>query len=194
MIRPQLMVTLAFTLVAFAAAHASDLSQSYEWKPVRVGAGGWVTGFVSHPLDANVRYCRTDAAGAYRWDAAKQEWFNMLVRNDDGSGVPADVAAAPTGQGVSSVAVDPKDVNVVYMVFPAGAPKGRGAGVELSASCNSRLRTLSMRALESKPLCGTTTRLTSRAPLTVAPLARSFSSVAPTSTTKAALDSVPAAP
>jgi len=35
------------------------LSPDYDWKPVRIGAGGFVTGLCVHPLDATVRYART---------------------------------------------------------------------------------------------------------------------------------------
>ncbi|HEY9247493.1 MAG TPA: hypothetical protein VIO38_00090, partial [Rariglobus sp.] len=100
------------------AAHAADLSGAYEWKPVRLGAGGFVTGLVIHPLDADVRYCRTDVGNAYRWDAKLGEWLPMVVRIGT-TGVPASVAAAPSKIGVESIAVDPKDLNVVLMSFPA---------------------------------------------------------------------------
>jgi hypothetical protein len=98
--------------------HAADLSSSYAWNSVRIGAGGYVTGFVTHPLNANVRYCRTDVGNAYRWDNTLGEWMPMIVRNADGTGLPADVAAVPGTTGCSSVAVDPSNVNVVLMAFP----------------------------------------------------------------------------
>ena len=104
----------------------ADLTSSYHWVPVRIGGGGYVTGFITHPQDAKLRYCRTDVAGAYRWDEQKREWINMLVRNEDGSGVPEEVARRPMGQGLGSIAIDPKDLNVVFMVFPVDRYKGGG--------------------------------------------------------------------
>lgn len=90
---------------------ADDL---YQWQPVKLGAGGFVTGFVTQPLDAKVRYCRTDVGNAYRWDG--REWRPMLV-SADGKGVSKKVAAAPAVCGVESVAVDPRDSKVVYLAF-----------------------------------------------------------------------------
>ena len=66
---------------------ASEPPQSlYHWESVRLGAGGFVTGFVSHPASASVRYCRTDVGNAYRWDG--REWRPMVVR-ENGRGMPA---------------------------------------------------------------------------------------------------------
>lgn len=112
---------LAASLVVLGSApvaRAVDVSGAYVWNSVRIGAGGYVTGFVTHPLDANVRYCRTDVGNAYRWDNTLGEWVPMIVRNADGTGLPADVAAVPGSTGCSSVAVDPSNVNVVLMAFP----------------------------------------------------------------------------
>ncbi len=97
---------------------AADLSGNHTWKPVRLGAGGFVTGMVIHPLDPNVRYCRTDVGNAYRWDTAVNEWVPMLVRNGT-AGIPASAASAPAWLGVESVAIDPQNLNVVLISFPA---------------------------------------------------------------------------
>lgn len=106
-----------FAFPAVASAAAADLSGSYDWKPVRVGAGGFVTGFVSHPLDPEVRYCRTDVGNAYRWDAASREWVPMIVHEGAG-GLPAEIAVAPAKIGVEAIAVDPRDKRVVLLAFP----------------------------------------------------------------------------
>ena len=110
-----------------AGLQAADISATYAWNSVRIGAGGYVTGFVSHPLNANIRYCRTDVGNAYRWDATAGEWMPMIVRNADGTGLPADVAAVPGTTGCSSVAVDPSNVNVVLMALPVKRSADFGA-------------------------------------------------------------------
>jgi photosystem II stability/assembly factor-like uncharacterized protein len=84
------------------------------WQPVRIGAGGFVTGFVTHLLDPNVRYCRTDVGNAYRWDNTHHEWIPMLVSNHTGAiGMPA--SAAPVSAGVESIALDPENKKVVFI-------------------------------------------------------------------------------
>lgn len=108
----------AVALTGLAGVRAADVSATYIWDSVRIGAGGLVTGFVTHPLDANVRYCRTDVGNAYRWDATANQWVPMMVRNADGSGLPAAVTAVPSKMGVTSVAIDPSNVNVVLLAFP----------------------------------------------------------------------------
>jgi hypothetical protein len=68
------LVTIVMTASALSPrVRGADLTGSYVWNPVSIGAGGWVTGFVVHPLDPAVRYRRTDVGNAYRWDAAAND-------------------------------------------------------------------------------------------------------------------------
>ncbi len=97
---------------------ADDLSSTYQWKPVRIGGGGYVVGMVLHPFDSTVRYARTDVGNAYRWDRPTQQWIPMRVRNSDGSGIlSASAISAPSGYGIDAIAVDPANTSVVYLVF-----------------------------------------------------------------------------
>ena len=110
------------SIVVFGAAlQAGEPAASlYQWQPVRLGAGGFVTGFVTHPLDARVRYCRTDVGNAYRWDGS--EWRPMIVRAGE-QGMPADVAATPVVCGVDSIAIDPANKKTVLLTMNAGRPE-----------------------------------------------------------------------
>jgi hypothetical protein len=109
-------MALAFGITANAMA--DDI---LNWQPVKIGAGGYVTGFVTHPLDATVRYCRTDVGNAYRWSNSTQQWVPMVVFNESGpQGMPASSAPAPASSGVESIAIDPNNTKVVYMAFESG--------------------------------------------------------------------------
>src|SRR5262245_41089441 len=100
------LLSVPFLLLSLSAAPAADAS--YTWKPVRLGAGGFVTGLVVHPLDPEVRYSRTDVGNAYRWDTEAREWIPMVV-HDGKTGLPSSVAVAPSKSGVEALAVDPQD-------------------------------------------------------------------------------------
>ena len=119
--RPRIALAALALVAPFGAAQipaqAADLSSSYSWQPVRLGAGGYVTGFVTHPLDANKRYARTDVGNAYRWDTSKSEWIPMLVRVGN-TGMPASAATTPGNSGVDSIAVDPSNTSTLFIAFP----------------------------------------------------------------------------
>lgn len=79
---------------------------AYNWKSVQIVGGGFVDGIVFHPQAPDVRYCRTDMGGAYRWDKGAKQWVSMLdwIPYDDNNLV-----------GVESIAVDPNDAKTVYL-------------------------------------------------------------------------------
>lgn len=89
---------------------AQDISSvnsvSYEWKSVPIVGGGFVDGIVFHPEAPGVRYCRTDMGGAYRWDAASNQWTPLLdwISLDESN-----------LQGVESIAIDPQNPQNVYI-------------------------------------------------------------------------------
>ena len=126
------------TLPASSQQTPIDLTRSYTWRPIRIGAGGWVVGFVTHPLNANIRYARTDVGNAYSWDSSKDEWIPIKVVNDDGTGFPGSVFSAPGPGGVQSIAVDPHNVKTVYIAAPnnRSADIGGSTGINIYKSTN----------------------------------------------------------
>ncbi|MDH6303420.1 photosystem II stability/assembly factor-like uncharacterized protein [Parabacteroides sp. PF5-5] len=97
---------LGMQLAAQQSLQPSVPSEPYQWKSVQIVGGGFVDGIVFHPKAKDVRYCRTDMGGAYRWDAASERWISMLdwITYDDNNLV-----------GVESIAVDPSDLQTVYL-------------------------------------------------------------------------------
>ena len=87
---------------------ASVFGQAYNWKPVAIKGGGFVTGIIPHPNAPGVMYCRTDIGGAYRWNPANDSWVPLL-----------DFVMYTNGDfslnGVESIAIDPSNSNRVYM-------------------------------------------------------------------------------
>lgn len=54
--------------------------EQYQYKNLPIPGGGYVTGFAFHSEDENVRYCRTDIGGVYRYDC-KQKYWNSLINH-----------------------------------------------------------------------------------------------------------------
>ena len=85
---------------------AQSSAQTYVWKNVAMGGGGFVDGIVFHPMAKNLMYARTDVGGAYRWDDQKQEWIPLTDWLSP---------AQSNFTGIESIALDPADTNRVYM-------------------------------------------------------------------------------
>lgn len=51
---------------------------AYRYRHLPIGGGGYVTGFIFHPRDPKVMYCRTDIGGVYRFDYDSQQWVSLI--------------------------------------------------------------------------------------------------------------------
>jgi hypothetical protein len=117
--------TASGTAPAAPTAPAS-VSQATTWTNAKFGGGGYVTGLIFHPTSANVLYARTDVGGAYRWNQATMAWVPIT-----------DGFSGPEGfhNGIESIALDPNNDQLVYMV----------TGMYNSADATARLYTSSDR-------------------------------------------------
>lgn len=107
MVIPPLRIAMVAVLVSATGLLAQKpKTVYYTWKSVQIVGGGFVDGIIFHPTAKNVRYARTDMGGAYRWDAAAQRWQPIL------DWVPY---IDRNLMGVASIAVDPSDLNRVYL-------------------------------------------------------------------------------
>ena len=94
----------ALTCATIAPAR---MAAAYNWNNVAVGGGGFVTGVIPSKTEPNMVYARTDVGGAFRWDNANARWVALLDW----------VAEDQVGyQGVESLAVDPKNAAIIYLL------------------------------------------------------------------------------
>lgn len=95
---------LGFLLLAHASFAATD---SYVWRNVEIGAGGFIPGIIFHPTAKGLAYLRTDMGGAYRLDPGATRWTPItdIFSPEDWNLI-----------GVESIALDPSDAAKVYMV------------------------------------------------------------------------------
>ena len=84
----------------------SILTTTNNYGAVKAGGGGYVIGAVSHPAEANLIYLRTDLGGAYRRDEVNNKFVSIT---DKFKYYEYDY------QGVDSLAIDPRNVNAIYM-------------------------------------------------------------------------------
>jgi photosystem II stability/assembly factor-like uncharacterized protein len=86
---------------------------AYTWKPLKVGAGGWVVGMYVHPTERGLLYVRTDVSGAYRWNPNTSEWKQVVLSTT----LPAGYVDYAAYEGVHSLVGAPGNPDIAYMVF-----------------------------------------------------------------------------
>ncbi|MGQ3052409.1 MAG: dockerin [Roseateles sp.] len=99
--------TATYTNACGAKSQQSFTVQVGGWSNVKWGGGGYVTGLIFHPHTQNLLYARTDIGGAYRWEASTSSWTPIT----DGFS-----ASESFHQGAESIALDPNNDQLVYMV------------------------------------------------------------------------------
>jgi photosystem II stability/assembly factor-like uncharacterized protein len=116
--RPLMVLALASFVSCFSTPLGTPQSpppvgvpnaDGYIWKPLKVGAGGFMTG-IDFSSDGTVMIARTDTYGLYRWTG--DTWKQLLTA----ASLPA-ADVKPLGTGVFEVAIAPSDKNRVYMVW-----------------------------------------------------------------------------
>jgi photosystem II stability/assembly factor-like uncharacterized protein len=90
--------------VLLMGASVQAAQQSYVWRSVKVGAGGFIPGIVFSRLEKGLVYLRSDMGGCYRWDDSQKQWIPLQ-----------DQMGESTYFGGESIAPDPIDPNTVYI-------------------------------------------------------------------------------
>jgi hypothetical protein len=100
-------VVLGLISLGFPTGHAQGTgSIEYQWKNVKIVAGGFITGIIPDPGTPGLMYVRTDIGGAYRIDRLHKSWTpltDIFNQNDWNLG------------GTESLAIDPVDPSRIYL-------------------------------------------------------------------------------
>lgn len=102
------------------AAHA----ETYAWKEVAIGAGGFITGY-STDRTGTTRVIRADVYGAYRWEDDADRWVQIVT-----SDAMPDAFRDQNGmvEGVYALTVAPTDPDRLYMAARDRLFTSRDAG------------------------------------------------------------------
>lgn len=108
-----------------------NLTEKYQWESVPIRGGGFVPGIIMHPKAKDVRYCRTDMGGAYKWNEADKSWHQLL------DWLPE---SETNLQGVESIAIDPNNPQHVMLACGTSS-RSNGAILVSDDGCNTMRRT-----------------------------------------------------
>lgn len=97
-------VLLLCGVLLSAIADTMAMPETYSWRDVAIGGGGFVTGLITHPQAPGLVYARTDVGGAYRWSENLDRWIPIT-----------DSFGEESFTGIESLAIDPNDTNRVYL-------------------------------------------------------------------------------
>ena len=61
-----------------ATSHEKNQAIKYTYKSIPIPGGGFVTGFLFHPKQPDILYCRTDIGGNYRYDFKARRWISLV--------------------------------------------------------------------------------------------------------------------
>jgi hypothetical protein len=111
---------------AAAPVLAATVGSATSWTSAKWGGGGYVTGLIYHPTNSSLLYARTDVGGAYRWNATNSTWTPIT----DGIGWGGGEGRF---HGVESLAVDPNNDQLVYMMTGDSANQDANGRIYISS-------------------------------------------------------------
>lgn len=88
---------------------ATVTSDPLTFRPLKIGAGGWVTGHAQHSDGTLV--CRTDVYGGYIWDGT--DWTQIVTT----STMPAGDVHQDINDGIYEIVIAPSNSSIVYMHY-----------------------------------------------------------------------------
>ena len=116
------------TAKPIATAVGPVAHETYAWKHVAIGGGGFITGYDSDP-SGTTRIIRTDVYGAYLWLSDQKRWAQLV----NSSSMPEpDRVQDGMNEGVFEIVVAPSDANRIYMAIKGHVYRSDNRGVSFS--------------------------------------------------------------
>jgi hypothetical protein len=103
------------------AQYVGEESQLMNWRPLAIGAGGFLTGIDIAPDGTMV--VRADTYGAYLWRGA--QWQQLVTATS----MPMAFAAPENAEGVYEIRIAPDHSNILYMMYRGYVLKSVDKGV-----------------------------------------------------------------
>ena len=113
-------------------------AQTQEWKPLAIGAGGWLTGL--NIADDGTMVVRTDTYGAYIWNAATSQWDQLVTATRIGE--PSYKFRDAVIMGCYEIALAPSDSDRIYMVWDGYIYRSDDKGASWTQTSFSRITAL----------------------------------------------------
>jgi photosystem II stability/assembly factor-like uncharacterized protein len=92
------------------SADPATCANCYVWRPLRIGAGGWLTG-IDMSTDGSTKVVRADTYGAYVWDSG--QWRQLVTSGS----MPSEDVAPEKAAGVWEIRVAPGSPGRLYMSY-----------------------------------------------------------------------------
>ena len=116
------------TAKPIATAVGPVAHETYAWKHVAIGGGGFITGYDSDP-SGTTRIIRTDVYGAYLWLSDQKRWAQLV----NSSSMPEpDRVQDGMNEGVFEIVVASSDANRIYMAIKGHVYRSDNRGVSFS--------------------------------------------------------------
>ena len=96
------------------------------WLPLKVGAGGYLTGIDIAP--DNTMVVRTDTYGAYIWNGT--QWQQLVTSTS----MPSENVVPDNSQGVYEIKIAPSNTNILYMTYLGDVYRSDDRGESWSAT------------------------------------------------------------
>ena len=112
----------------------STCSNCHVWRPLRIGAGGWLTG-LDISGDGSTRVVRTDTYGAYAWQSG--EWRQLVTSTS----MPAEDVGPERNAGVWEIRVAPGNASRLYMSYRGRVYRSDDRGAHWTRTAFARVET-----------------------------------------------------